>query len=812
MSLLCLLISFQITTNHSPLSGYNFFHLGIIIEMLSFLFFHNYLIHRKLSYLILSTFMFTVAMFIHETMILYISILFLIACNHFLYHKKPLQYSNYLKVISPFVLVIIVYTIAYFIYMYFYPPGYPGCQMDYTTWSLAKYLKSVYQYTISSFPAYLFFDDKYAELFHYYSNNAYGHEQSLWSIIVSMKVEWIIRASIAGYLAYYILSKECQIKDNRKFFLLGIASLLLIFIPNSLICVSNVYQNYAFQNERISTHMTYFSTFGVAIFFATIAYFGLNLLEKNKTTVLKSLWISFISLIMAFFSLCTDYSNSYVAHSQSLLRGKWSSLNLFYQTPLFNTIPENSLIYAPSLWHTTFSVYFRQVNFSGSHHALEQVNKIIPNYWEKYTYAMTGKRFQITNDINRIINHPPETPLYYLTYMQEDKDTKQYIVFGELSTYDDSLGRFFTNDMTICSYAKNKRFNINFSTRNSISNVRYDEKNVLSINDNHVNLIIDKNDRQHPMITARFQAKDIDMDSVLVSYYVNRQNYYDTLKYLPVFTVNSIIEAEKCYVSDANFVVGSSAISGASIESGEIAFVINVQEFGKYKVGMKIRFKTPLCYFRRFHMRVDERSYEWTFDPQFNQWDWIETNFSLCLPPGNHMFIFRQEGCCSEEADFGVDQLKVFRVKESSNKPLNDYTSTEWWKNKVTILNTNEKAPDGSQNAARLLFEKGTPHPSEIFRLYCRNISPGDQVNTSIWIWTLNKNVMIRLYLARHGDTPYEESHVDLSLNEKPQQFFVSHTFLQKHTCLRLHLHSVSQEPFEIFVFNPELSIRKKNQ
>ncbi|KPA13935.1 conserved hypothetical protein, membrane [Candidatus Magnetomorum sp. HK-1] len=811
MSMLCLLISFQISTNHSPLSGYCFFHFGIIFELLSFLYFQNYLICRKPSYLVMSILLFTVTIFVHETMILYVLFIILIAYCHSLYHKKPLQWIEYIKAVSPFIIVIVIYTVAYFVYMFFYPPQYPGCQLDSQTWSLINYFKSLWQYTISAFPSYLFFDKKYADFFNYYSNNTYGHENILWSLIASMKVEWIIRASISVYLSYHIMSNGNIISGNRKYLLLGITSLLLLFIPNSLICVSNVYQNYASQYERISTHMTYFSIFGVAVLMATIAFIGLDVIEKYKAMLLKTFWICFVSLIVALFSLCTDYSNSYVAHSQYLLREKWSSLNLFYQTKLFQNIPENSLVYSPSLWHSNFSVYFRQVNYSGSHHALEQVNKI-QNYWEKYTYAMTGKRIQLTNDINKVINANSGTDIYYLAYMQEDKDSKQYITFGKLTAYDDRMGRFFTDDMALCSYAKNKRFNISFRTKNKIANVKYDENTIFAINDDQVNLIIDKRDIKKPMLITRFQAQNIDMDSVLISYYTNKQNCYDSLKYLPVFNADSIIEAEKCYISHANFVVGSSKVSGGSIESGEIACMVNIQKFGKYKVGMKIKYKTPLCYFRRIHMRVDEHSYEWQFDPQFNQWDWIDTNFSLCLKPGNHIFILSQVGCCGEELDIAIDQLKVYSITESFSNPLNDYTSTEWWKKKVNVINTNEKAPDGSQDAACLSFDKGIPAPSEIFRRYCMDIVPGDQINASIWLWTLDKNISIHLSLARHGDTKYEGSTMDILLNETPRRFTISHKFLQKNTCVRLHLQSSSQVPFKIFAFNPKLSILKAKQ
>ena len=78
---------------------------------------------------------------------------------------------------------------------------------------------------------------------------------------------------------------------------------------------------------------------------------------------------------------------------------KWQAVNRFLKTEEYSNVPENAIIYAPSLWNIIGSV--------GIH----------DSYWSDYFRIISGKNVRVEKNSTQISNKDKNEILYSYSYV-----------------------------------------------------------------------------------------------------------------------------------------------------------------------------------------------------------------------------------------------------------------------------------------------------------------------------------------------------------------------------------------------------------
>ncbi|GGH64032.1 hypothetical protein GCM10008014_42010 [Paenibacillus silvae] len=112
---------------------------------------------------------------------------------------------------------------------------------------------------------------------------------------------------------------------------------------------------------------------------------------------------------------------------------KWNAVDELINTEFLKNIPENSVLYAPTLWDYIGSV--------GIH----------DSYWTDYFTYKLNKKITVVKELS------PEIDLeqvYYLKYKQSAKEPNQYMIFSKITEIDSKNNTLLTNNVNIFNFSK----------------------------------------------------------------------------------------------------------------------------------------------------------------------------------------------------------------------------------------------------------------------------------------------------------------------------------------------------------------------
>ena len=133
--------------------------------------------------------------------------------------------------------------------------------------------------------------------------------------------------------------------------------------------------------------------------------------------------------------------------------------------------------------------------------------------------------------------------LFYLRFIQEEKEKNQYITFGRVE-HVENLGAksaYCSSKVFVYALSKNKEFLIFFKRydNNFIEPAYVDGKPAKRYGDNAFVHKVAKNDIKGELVTSELASAGIDMDSIVLSYYISP---YDKLyDYDYNYTIGQII-------------------------------------------------------------------------------------------------------------------------------------------------------------------------------------------------------------------------------------------------------------------------------
>jgi hypothetical protein len=405
LSLLIGIIGIQNSWEHNPIVAFPaIFSVPIILFIFSLIFYIFYLRGKNIYFQYSSLFFYLCALFSYEVFILYLPLFFFIAYTI----NKPEKFiiKNIIKRTAPYIGTSIIYLIVYAAFRAYYGSYYGGAQIESNSLNLSNIVRTMWQFSISSVPTYFFWDSKYRWIFYAFYNEKLYADPGLFSFF-QIESSWLVKALLVFMLSTYILRfirSDCLGKARFK---IGIG-LLYIFLPTLLVALTQHYQDSVLKDDQRGMQITYFS-FLAFVYFSTLIIIFIK--QRIRNRVLNKFYIILTGLCLASVSLIVDNTNNYVAKYQIMSDLKWQAVNRFLKTEEYLSVPENAMIYAPSLWNIIGSV--------GIH----------DSYWSDYFRIISGKNIRVERDSTQISSKNKD--IYFLKYTQLLKDYDQHIIFGK---------------------------------------------------------------------------------------------------------------------------------------------------------------------------------------------------------------------------------------------------------------------------------------------------------------------------------------------------------------------------------------------
>jgi hypothetical protein len=405
------------------------------------------------------------------------------------------SFENLIPIIS----IATLYLIAYLTWRYIHPSSYSGNTLKLS--DPLQIFKVFWSFSTSAFPGYKFLhnEEQYKSLINSYAPANYSFK----TVVSEMRVEWLVKALLTAYItAIALKDKSISVVTPRSIAVGLLLSFVCIFLPNILVSLTEVYRSWR-QAGSTSYHYTYFSFIAIAIFLGFLSILIVKSAHRQKKMTIAI--ITLITLIAAFFSILTDFHNYYVTKDQLLSHKKWRTVNEFIKTAEFSKIPQNAIIYSPSL--------FQHRNIMENH----------LGYWTDYIKQKTGKTIYILKNLE---SHPAgltNNNIAHIKYVQDPQGDNQIFIFSpklNIKRLRD-FGRVTTQTATIYSYSKNRNATL------SGFNIGNDSPGTILINDS---IVAESNiagfsqvvsfypiSSSFPFLTMSSE-KEFEIDNLIISY------------------------------------------------------------------------------------------------------------------------------------------------------------------------------------------------------------------------------------------------------------------------------------------------------
>lgn len=397
---------------------------------------------------------------------------------------------------------------------------------------------ATYQYAISSLPTYIFFHS--SAFLNEYSDTFYGHTYNVLSLLKSIQLSWLVKAIFGTVCIHYLLHNIKNI-CSRSFLITGIIiSLYLLFAPALPTAVTFKYQEWV-RRGSLAFINTYHAYYGMIIIITVIIYHMFYYINKINNELIKKYVqnsiIIIICVVVGMISLVTDYSNAAFTKSQIQSNYKWKLYDRFVNSKEFLSIPENSVVYAPSLFKSiaivaNFKPYwtnytaYRQgywINILNNERLISEYIKnplIVFNHPGKRNIKIIGNY----DDLKKLLKDNNER-LYYIKYSQEKKDPNQYLLFGKVTGYNDHVNDIdlYADTLYLFQLSKYREFLV-FGTSDSdlkFKKLKIDDSLVkIGLNSSFAE-IINRNNNYDGLISAKIEFPKMIADSVGVSNYTD---------------------------------------------------------------------------------------------------------------------------------------------------------------------------------------------------------------------------------------------------------------------------------------------------
>ncbi len=520
MAWFCLLIFFltmQVSKHTNIFVAYPFyFTTSFSLLLTSYYLLLRFYENGKRSTLFLSALIFGAGLLFYETYILYLlfALMTIIACNISVKAGISRKITNVVLQFLPFLVVGFTFLAAYAIFRIYHPSQYDGSNFSVKGISISSFFMVVWKLAYSSFPLTVY--ETSQTIFQDKSELIGGYSPVVLRLILSARVEWIVKGVFVAFCGYHLLARAPRIKVSALLKYSGM-TIMLIFLPHFPLALTEKYTFYVEKSGMIGYVTTFFSFFGTVLFIIFSLSFLINLFNFNL--VIKRIVIVFC--IGAFFicSILTDFSNYTIAKDIRSANLRFYAIDELCKTDGFKLIPHEAPCFGKTLWD----------NPSASAAGLTEQGFD----WQEYFYIRSGNGLPVCRDEKILLDYSRAHAIApcYLTLRQAEKSDDVMVVMAKLEPVQpkDSVVNRFAGKALVVYYSSYTYFTVTFRTAKGSGQVKK-----LPIKINHiadelpagetVQITIYNTKKGNKATSFFIEFPGIDLNSVIISNLVNREN------------------------------------------------------------------------------------------------------------------------------------------------------------------------------------------------------------------------------------------------------------------------------------------------
>ena len=506
----------QISKHTNLFVSYPFyFSFSFFLVLLSVYFLILFYQKEKKRYLISSSISFAVGLLFYEVYILALVFLFIIVVyNNFRkYSRGSIRFRRVFFQFLPFLLIGIIYLTTYFIFRIYHPSHYSGTSFDTKEITFFSVLRVMWRLAYSSFPLTVYETSHY--LFWDKSEILTGYSPVVLNLILGAKAEWLVKGVLVAFLGFKFLETLPKIANKVLLYLAAVA-ILLIFLPNLPLALTEKYRFCIEDGDMIGYVTTFFSFFGTLLFISLIFTWLINLFNFNK--VIKKIVAGLFVLGFFLCSVITDYSNYYIAKDIRSANLRLFAIDELLKTNEFKSIPPGSPFFAREM--------YTNPSYCAAGLTEQDFN------WFEYFEAKTGfvypvyREYSEFHDRSKKIYQVP----YFLTMRQTEKSEDIVLVMASTGSIQpqDSMVNHFTDKALVGYYSMYKTFTISFRVKHLLTKpsvpIRINHIEVDYPPDEMLEFTIFDTRKGNAATFFTIQYPGIDLNSIMISNMWNREN------------------------------------------------------------------------------------------------------------------------------------------------------------------------------------------------------------------------------------------------------------------------------------------------
>ncbi len=429
-----LLITFLTVTPHYfiPIISYPFFFtFSFSVFLISILLLLKYNGAKKYRYLLFSAILFFISLLFYET---YLIFGFFIGCfiiiKSFVENKKNMFHkTSFYKEVLPFISVAAIYVIVYFAYRYNIQTNegfYEGSSFA-KDFSIANFFKILWNYNKAAFPTFVYHASQ--DVISQNSLLEAGHQHNFWYILRNSPIIVIVNA-ILQCIVFFFLCKEMKPNISWKKIGFGILVVALISISAHILLACSEKYNTTSWHKHNGYVTTFYSYFCVTLIIGLTIYACIKACYRNN--YLKYSILSLFTIILFCVSIIIGYSNDHLSRDWQKSQNRFVLVDQLVKENIFDAIDSNAIIFDAEL-SKTISCSGYWICDGGFR-------------WKDYIFIKTGKKFNLTPDVNTIkeqMELNPQQEIYYIAKYETAKNTD---VLVALSKIDDNSSIDFENE------------------------------------------------------------------------------------------------------------------------------------------------------------------------------------------------------------------------------------------------------------------------------------------------------------------------------------------------------------------------------
>lgn len=301
-----------------------------------------------------------------------------------------------------------------------------------------------WQYTSSGLPMYLSGAQLYQPLLAEFHHNPDGFSWGIGALLEYGGAAAVTRVLLLIALILYCFRFPAQEKPGWRPWvvcvLLGTVFVILPCLPHAL---TFRYQGWV-ANGDIAYVPTFFAALGWSFLFAVLIYLIISHLRHRAIRITL---IAVLCLVTGYISLRTDCFNQIVTRSQAISQDKFLSLTKANKVGLFNQLPPQAVLFAPSM--------FESINIAAFY----------PPYWTEYFHKRLALDITVTGSVAefRKAYQTNARRCFFLKYLRQNDEANSVLLLSpveELGQNSQGTTCLSTHEVKVFSGSPSRTFSI----------------------------------------------------------------------------------------------------------------------------------------------------------------------------------------------------------------------------------------------------------------------------------------------------------------------------------------------------------------